>query len=229
MRSGFAIFRRDLRSLFCVATGPIVAALFACLCGVAFVSGVFDQGGIATLRPVFDFSAWLLLLLCPAITMRLIAEERRVGTWDLLLASPISSFQLAKGKFVAAWFFVLFVLLTTTPLVLVLEIYAKPDLGAIASGYLGLLLLGGAVIATGIVVSVLTTSQTVAYLVTTFFWLTLSLGTKVLPTLVPTRFADLVFACDPDIRTSAFSIGLLDSSGVVYFLSIIVEIGRAHV
>jgi len=222
MRSGFAIFRRDLRSLFCVATGPIVAALFACLCGVAFVSGVFDQGGIATLRPVFDFSAWLLLLLCPAITMRLIAEERRVGTWDLLLASPISSFQLANGKFVAAWFFVLFVLLTTTPLVLVLEIYAKPDLGAIASGYLGLLLLGGAVIATGIVVSVLTTSQTVAYLVTTFFWLTLSLGTKVLPTLVPTRFADLVFACDPDIRTSAFSIGLLDSSGVVYFLSIIV-------
>ena len=110
MRSGYAIFKRDLRSLFCVATGPIVAALFACLCGIAFASGVFDQGGIATMRPVFDFSSWLLLLLCPAITMRLIAEERRVGTWDLLLASPISSFQLAKGKFVAAWVFLLFVL-----------------------------------------------------------------------------------------------------------------------
>ena len=222
MKSGFAIFRRDLRSLFCVATGPIVAALFSCLCAVAFISGVFDQGGIATMRPVFDFSTWLLILLCPAITMRLIAEERRVGTWDLLLASPISSFQLAKGKFVAALSFLLFVLLTTAPLVLVLEIYAQPDYGAILSGYLGLLLLGGAVLATGIVVSTLTSSQTVAYLVTTFFWLTLSLGTKVIPTLVPTRFADLVFAFDPDLRTSAFSVGLFDSSGVVYFISIMV-------
>ncbi len=222
MKSGFAIFRRDLRSLFCVATGPIVAALFSCLCAVAFVSGVFDQGGIATMRPVFDFSAWLLILLCPAITMRLIAEERRVGTWDLLLASPISSFQLAKGKFVAAWSFLLFVLLTTVPLVLVLELYAQPDYGAVLSGYFGLFLLGGAVLATGIVVSALTTSQTVAYLVTTFFWLTLSLGTKVIPTLVPSRFADFVFAFDPDLRTSAFSIGLLDSAGVVYFLSIMV-------
>ncbi|HJN71761.1 MAG: hypothetical protein HOC93_04065 [Phycisphaerae bacterium] len=222
MKSGFALFRRDLRLLFCVATGPIVAALFSCLCAVAFVSGVFDQGGIATMRPVFDFSAWLLILLCPAITMRLIAEERRVGTWDLLLASPISSFQIAKGKFVAAWCFLLFVLLTTTPLVIVLELYAQPDYGAILSGYLGLLLLGGAVVATGIVISALTTSQTVAYLVTTFFWLTLSLGTKVIPTLIPSRFADIVFAFDPDLRTSAFSIGLLDSSGVVYFLSIII-------
>jgi ABC-2 type transport system permease protein len=222
MKSGFAIFRRDLRSLFCVSTGPIVAVLFSSLCALAFISGVFDQGGIATMRPVFDFSAWLLILLCPSITMRLIAEERRVGTWDLLLASPISSFQLAKGKFIAAWCFLLFVLLTTAPLVIVLEIYAQPDYGAILSGYLGLLLLGGAVIATGIVVSALTTSQTVAYLVTTFFWLTISLGTKVIPTLVPSRFADFVFAFDPDLRTSAFSIGLLDSSGVVYFLSIII-------
>lgn len=222
MKSAFAIMRRDLRSLFCVPTGSIVAALFSCLCGVVFLSTVFQQGSVATMQPVFEFAAWLLLLLCPAITMRLIAEERRIGTWDLLLASPISSFQLAKSKFVAAWCFLLFVLLTTIPLVLVLEIYAQPDYGAILSGYLGLLLLGGAVIASGIVVSSFSTSQTVAYLVTTFFWLTLSLGTKVLPTLVPSRLADIVFAFDPDLRTNAFSIGLIDTSGVVYFLSIIV-------
>ena len=222
MKSAFAIFRRDIRSLFCVSTGSIVAALFACLCSIAFISGVFDEGSLATMRPVFDLAAWLLLLLCPAITMRLIAEERRLGTWDLLLASPVSSFQIAKGKFVAGWCFLLLVLLTTIPLVFVLELYAQPDYGSILSGYLGLLLLGGAVIATGIVVSALTTSQTVAYLVTTFFWLTLSLGTKVLPTLVPTRLADIIFAFDPDLRTSAFAIGLIDTSGMVYFLSIIV-------
>ena len=152
MRSGFAIFRRDLRSLFCVATGPIVAALFACLCGVAFVSGVFDQGGIATLRPVFDFSAWLLLLLCPAITMRLIAEERRLGTWESLLAMPIGTWHIVKAKFFAAWIFLAMVLSTTIPLVVVLEIYANVDYGAVASGYLGLMLLGAAVISSGLFV-----------------------------------------------------------------------------
>ncbi|MDP7008420.1 MAG: Gldg family protein [Phycisphaerales bacterium] len=222
MKQMIALCLRDLRSLFCVATGPVVAALFACICGVAFLSGVFELGGIATMRPIFDLAAWLLILLCPAITMRLVAEERRVGTWDLLLSSPISSFHIAKGKFLAAWCFLLFVVLTTIPLVLVLELYARPDYGAIFSGYLGLLLFGGAICATGILISACTPSQTVAYLGTTFLWLTFSLSTKVLPTLLPARFADLVFMADPDLRVNAFSIGLIDSAGVVYFLSIIV-------
>ena len=98
--------------------------------------------------------------------------------------------------------------------------YASVDYGAVASGYLGLLMLGGAVIGTGLLVSALTTSQTVAYLVTAFIWLTLSLSMKVLPAYVPTRFADIFFAIDPDLRTAAFSIGLIDTANIVYFLTI---------
>ena len=222
MSGVLAYVQRDLRSLFCVPTGAIVASLFVCLSGVAFVSGVFDLGGIATMQPVFEFAAWLLLILCPAITMRLVAEERRLGTWELSLASPLSSLHLALGKFLAGWIFLLVVLLTSLPLVAVLEIYAQPDYGAVCSGYFGLMLLGGAVIASGIAVSALTTSQTVAYLVTTFIWLTVSLATKVLPAMVPARLADFIFAVDPDLRTGAFSMGLIDTSGIVYFLSIIV-------
>jgi ABC-2 type transport system permease protein len=157
--------------------------------------------------------------------MRLVAEERRVGTWELLLASPVSSFELAKGKILSSVVFLCFVLMTTFPLVLVLEFYASVDYGAVASGYLGLLLLGVAVMSTGLVVSALATSQTVAYLVTAFVWLTLSLSMKVLPAYVPTKFADIFFAIDPDLRMSAFSIGLIDTANIVYFLSISLSMG----
>jgi len=225
MKRIFAIFRRDLQSLLIVPTGAIVASLFALTCGIVFVAQVLNPGSIATMRPVFEFAAWLILFLCPAITMRLIAEERRVGTWESLLASPASSYEIAKGKFLAALAFLCVVLATTIPLVMVLELYASVDYGAVLSGYLGLFLLGGAVIGTGLVVSASTSSQTVAYLVTTFLWLTISLSTKVLPNYVPTRFADTIFAIDPDFRTGAFSIGLIDSANIVYFLSLILASG----
>jgi ABC-2 type transport system permease protein len=215
-----AIFCRDLRSLLVVPTGLIVAGLFSLVCGIVFVAQVLNPSSIASMHSVFTMSAWILILLCPAITMRLVAEERRVGTWELVLASPASSFEIVKGKFLAAWAFLFLVLCSTIPLIVVLELYASVDYGAVASGYLGLFLLGGAVLATGLVVSASTTSQTVAYLVTTFLWLTLSLSTKVLPSYVPTRFANVIFAIDPDLRTGAFSIGLIDTANIVYFLSI---------
>jgi ABC-type transport system involved in multi-copper enzyme maturation permease subunit len=208
-----------------VPTGAIVASLFALTCGIVFVAQVLNPGSVATMRPVFEFAAWLILFLCPALTMRLIAEERRVGTWETVLASPASPFEIAKGKSLAALAFLCMVLATTFPLVFVLELYASVDYGAVLSGYLGLFLLGGAVIGTGLVVSASTTSQTVAYLVTTFLWLTLSLATKVLPNYVPTRFADIIFAIDPDLRTGEFAIGLIDSANIVYFLSITVMMG----
>lgn len=219
MRSILQLCLRDLRSLLIVPTGAIVAALFSLACGIVFVSQVLDSGAIATMRPVFDIGSWLLLLLCPAITMRLIAEERRLGTWESLLAMPIGTWHIVKAKFFAAWIFLAMVLSTTIPLVVVLEIYANVDYGAVASGYLGLMLMGAAVISSGLFVSALTSSQTVAYLVTTFFWITISLSCKVLPAYVPTRFADIVFSLDPDLRAGEFAIGLIDSANIVYFVT----------
>jgi len=208
-----------------IPTGAIVAALFTFSCGIVFISKVLAPNSIASMQPVFEFAAWLLLLLCPAITMRLIAEERRVGTWELLLSSPVTSYELAKGKFLSALLFLFLILLSTFPSVIVLELYSSVDYGAVASGYFGLFLLGTAVIGTGLVVSGLTTSQTVAYLVTAFIWLTLSLSMKVLPVYVPTRFADIFFAIDPDLRIASFSIGLIDSANIVYFLAIALATG----
>ena len=225
MKTILRICLRDTWSLLVVPTGAVVAALFTFACAIVFMAKVFSPNSIATMQPVFEFAAWLLLLLCPAITMRLIAEERRVGTWELLLASPISSFELAKGKFLSAFLYLLLLLITTLPLVVVLELYSSVDYGTLFSGYVGLLLLGSAVIGTGLVASALTTSQTVAYLVTAFIWLTLSLSMKVIPMYVPTRFADIFFSIDTDLRFNAFSIGLIDTANIVYFASIAVAMG----
>ncbi|MGY8757583.1 MAG: hypothetical protein ACKVLC_09450, partial [Phycisphaerales bacterium] len=71
MKHIFAIYRRDIWSLLIVPTGAIVAGLFALACGIVFVAQVLHPSSIATMQPVFNFAAWLLLLLCPAITMRL--------------------------------------------------------------------------------------------------------------------------------------------------------------
>ena len=216
-----AIFLRDLRSFTVVPTGAIVGAIFAMFCGVVFVGQVFAPNSIATMQPVFDAATWLLIILCPAITMRLIAEERRVGTWELMLASPLNAFAIVKGKGTAAFSILVLLLMTTFPLVFVLELYADVDYGATFSGYLGLLLFGQSILASGLIVSACTKSQTVAYLVTTFFWLTFSLATKVLVNYVPAHFAEWVFLFDPDLRVGDFTIGLIDTANIVYFVVLI--------
>ena len=225
MKKIIHICMQDVWSIMVVPTGAVVAALFTFLCGIVFMAQVLEPNAMASMQPVFSFAAWILLVLCPAITMRLVAEERRIGTWEVLLSSPITSFELAKGKFLSALLFLSITLALTFPLVIVLEMYADVDYGEIASGYLGLLMLGSAVISTGLLISSLTTSQTVAYLVTAFFWLTMSLSMKVLPAYVPTRFADIFYAIDPDFRIEAFSIGLIDSANIVYFLTISIATG----
>ena len=225
MKKIISICLRDARTLLVVPTGAIVASLFSFACSIVFMAKILSPNAVASFQPMFSFATWLLLLLCPAITMRLIAEERKAGTWEVLLASPVSSFQLGKGKFLSSLLFLCFVLATTFPLVLVAELYSTVDYGAVASGYLGLLLLGGAVMGIGLVVSACTTSQTVAYLVTAFIWLTLSLAMKVLPSYVPTRFADFFFALDPELRSAPFSIGLVDTANIVYFASIAIASG----
>ncbi len=225
MHQALSIFLRDVRTFFVVPTAGIIAAIFTLVCSIIFVGQVFVPNGVASMQPVFNGASWLLIILCPAITMRLVAEERRVGSWQLTLASPASALSIIKGKFWAAWLLLICLLLTTLPLVIVLMMYASVDIGAVLSGYLGLLLFGGAVLSTGLMVSACTNSQTVAYLVTTFFWLTVSLVAKALPQYVPSAYSSWFFYIDPELRVSKFSIGLIDTANIVYFFVIIKAFG----
>ena len=217
-----AIAGRDLRAYLLSPAGYIIAALFLLFVGCFFIRDTFSQGQPASLRPVFERGIWALLLICPAISMRAISEERRLGTYEVLMTCPVSETEVILGKFAAGMALLAVILAPTVLHVLALELYGRPDYGELLSGYLGMLLAGSAYLASGILVSTLTNSQVVALLVTVFGWLFLSVGAKVLPGYLPEPWAHRVLAVDPDGRLKDFALGLIDTSNVVYFLSIAV-------
>lgn len=215
-----ALTGRELRSYFLSPVGYIVTALFLVVTGLIFMRYTFDQGQPASLRPVFELGAWMLLFVCPAITMRAISEERRMGTFEMLMTSPISEIEVILAKFIAALGFLVIMLVPTLVYVVLLELYGRPDYGELFCGYLGMVLAGMAYLASGILASALTMSQVVAFLLTLFFWLTLSMGAKFLPQYLHEPWATAAFAADPDPRLRDFAIGLIDSSNVIYFISL---------
>ncbi len=220
MSAVLAIVSREVRSCFLSPVGYVVAAIFALMTGIVFVAQTFDQGQPATLSAVFQWGTWMLLFVCPAISMRAIAEEKRMGTFEMLFSCPVSERQVIAGKFLGAMLFLAAILVPTLVQAGALERYGRPDYGEIACGYLGLLLAGSAYIASGLLASALTTSQVVAFLSTLFFWIALTLGAKLLPGYLPARWADIAFAADPDPRLRDFAIGLIDTSNVVYFVTL---------
>ena len=231
MRAVAAIVGREVRSSFLSPVGYLVTALFASITGVIFLARTFEQGQPASMRLVFEWGTWLLLFVCPAISMRMIAEEKRMGTWEMLNSCPVSERGIVLGKFLGGMIFLAIVLLPTLVQVLALERYGRPDYGEIACGYLGLLLAGAAYLSSGLLASALCASQIIAFLLTLFFWLGLSLCAKLLPGYVPARWADVAFASDPDPRLRDFAMGLLDTSSIVFFctLTAFFLIAAAHV
>ncbi len=223
MRPLLAIAGRELRAYFLSPGGYVVASLFLGANGLFFARYVFRQGEVASLRPVFAFSMVVFVLLCPAITMRMISEELRHGTIEMLMTSPVSAAEIILGKFAAAVGFLVLLVLPTGVFVLALELYGRPDYGELFCGYLGLILAGSVYLASGILASTLTSNQVIAYLVTVFCWILLLLtvkglpGSEILPPASRESLSDLLVALDPDLRVRDFAIGLFDSANVVYF------------
>jgi ABC-2 type transport system permease protein len=215
-----AIASRELKAYLLTPGGYIIIALFLVLVGIYFSVRSFDLGQPSSLRAVFEVGTWLLLFVCPAITMRAISEERRLGTFEALMTAPVSEAEVVAGKYLAALAFLALMLAPTALHVAALELYGRPDYGELLSGYLGMLLAGSAYLASGVLASVLTTSQVVAFLLTLFFWLTFNAGTRILPQHVPQFWADIVQSLDAQQRLGLFAIGLIDTAGIVYFLSL---------
>lgn len=216
-----ALAGRELRSYFLAPAGYVIIALFLLISGVIFIVRSFDQGQPASMRPVFEWGTWMLMFICPAISMRLISEEKRLGTFEMLMTCPVSETQVVLGKYFGAAIFLLLMLLSTAVYVIALEMYGRPDYGELLCGYLGMALAGGTFLASGLLASTLTNSQVVAFLVTLFFWIGLSVAAKFLPAYVIEPWASVSYAADPDPRLRDFAIGLIDTSNVVYFVSII--------
>ena len=164
MRNILIIAERELAAYFATPVATVFIVIFLVLQGtLTFNLGNFFDRGQADLNPFFNFLPWVFLLLVPAITMRLWAEERRLGTIEMLLTLPLTQTQAVIGKFVAAWLFCAIALVLTFPIVLTVLYLGNPDMGVIASGYIGALLIAGAFLAIGAAMSALTRNQVIAF------------------------------------------------------------------
>jgi ABC-2 type transport system permease protein len=164
MRTTLIVAGRELRGYFATPVATVFIVIFLVLQGtLTFNLGNFFDRGQADLNPFFSFIPWVFLLLIPAITMRLWAEERRLGTIELLLTLPITQTQAVLGKFLAAWAFCAIALALTFPFIIVVNILGSPDNGVIASGYLGCLLIAGAFLSVGAAMSAATRNQVIAF------------------------------------------------------------------
>lgn len=168
MRNTLAIMQRELLSLFCAPLGYVVIAGFLLLTGViTLMTGSFAPGQPASLRDIFSFMPYVLAFIVPAICMRSISEEYRSGTFETLMTASVTDGQLVVGKFLAALVFYGIMLAGTLLYLVLMMIYGNPDLGAAAAAYLGMLLIGAAFTAFGVLTSSLTRDQMAAWMLAT--------------------------------------------------------------
>ena len=162
-----AVMRRELRSFFVTPMAYVFLVIFLVLAGIlTFYTGDFYERGQADLQPFFVVHPWLYLILVPAVTMRMWAEEAKGGTLELLLSLPLTLWQAMLGKFLAAWLFIGLALALTFPIWLTVNYLGAPDNGVIFAGYLGSWLMAGSFVAIGACLSALTRSQVVAFVLT---------------------------------------------------------------
>ena len=162
-----AIARRDFTALFVSPVGWVVAGLFVFLVsGFGFIATVL-AGQQATMAGVFGvITNFLMVVIVPLLTMRVLAEERAQGTLELLLTSPVRDWELTAGKWFGAFAFYVMLIATTLVYVVILRVYASGlDLGLIGATYLGLVLVGASAIAIGVFASSLTRNQIVAFFI----------------------------------------------------------------
>ncbi len=178
--------------------------------------------GEASLRPYFDLLPWFLLLLAPALSMRVLTDEYKNGTLELLFAHPLTELEVILGKYLGVLAFYLLILATTLGLPLTLFAYAHPDPGQIIGQYLGAALTGGVFLAVGLAASSYVKNAISGFLVAaSLSFLLIIIGLDFILMLLPAPLNGLVAAVAVLTHTDALARGLLDIRDVAYFLTVI--------
>lgn len=238
MSNMLAIARRELKSYFASPIACVIIGLFAFLFGYFYVAILsfflrvsMQMGQVAggptsvnvnqqMIRPLLLNTTVLMLFVLPLITMRTYAEEKRTGTIELLLTSPLTDLQIIMGKFIGAMALYALMLAITLPHVAILFVYGNPEWAPIAAGYLGLLLLGGAFLSVGLLISSMTRNQIVAGMVTFAVFLMLWVIDWIGDFAGP-RGRDILAYLSVTQHFDDFSKGILDTKHLVYYVSFI--------
>jgi ABC-2 type transport system permease protein len=221
MRNTLAIARRELGSYFNSPIAYIVIAVFLVLNSTLFFSTLFLQNQ-ADLRELFAgfWPSLLVAIFAPAITMRLIAEERQSGTYELLATMPISDWEVVLGKFAGA--IALFGVAISLMIVygVTVALLGPLDRGPAIGGYLGLMLMGATFIAIGLMASAFTRSQIVAFIVAVMMCLALWVMGKVVP-LFPHALQPVVEFVGIDSHVANAARGIIDTRDLFYYATVI--------
>ena len=234
MRRTAAIFRRELAAHFATPLAYVFIVVFLVLAGVlTFFVGDFFERGQADLQAFFLFHPWLYLVLAPALSMRLWAEERKSGTIELFLTLPVRLGEAVIGKFLAVWCFAAIALALTFPFWLTVNFLGHPDNGVILAGYAGSWLMAGAILAIGAAISAATENQVIAFIVTValVFLLTVAGTSTVLGMLrgwAPGSLVDAVVATSISGHFAAVTRGVIEIRDLAYFLSLMVAFLAAN-
>ncbi len=239
MKNIFIIAGKDIRSLFASPIAYVVLTGFLLLGGWFFFNLLFRFNYLLTLytsfqsfqsiqslnlneqviAPLLHNLTIILLIMVPIITMRTFAEEKRNGTYELLLTSPLTVTQIVLGKFLGSVFFILVMILLTGIYPAILLFYGNPELGILASGYLGLFLLGVVFVSVGLLTSSLTENQIVAAV--SCFVILLLLYLLSLPATTGAALGEILKYLSVTEHFSEMVKGIIDTKNLVYFFTVI--------
>jgi ABC-2 type transport system permease protein len=214
----FVIAKREIAAFFVSPIAYLVGAAFLFITGLFFVFTVVI-GKLATLAQVFQVISVILLFVAPILTMRLLSEETRSGTLELLMTAPVRDWEVVLGKFVATFLFFVAMLAPTFYYLFLLTRFDNPDIPVTLSGYLGIILLGATLISFGLLTSAMSANQIVSAVLgialSLTFWLVGGLANTVqgFPGILLTYLSIQEHFFD-------FVWGLISSSNIVYFLSV---------
>ena len=229
MKNIKAVFKREFKAYFDSPVAYVFLTAFLVLAGfLTFGVAMFFERRQADLTPFFFWHPWVYLLLVPAATMGVWADERRNGTAELLLTLPVTITEVLVGKFLAAWSFVGIGLALTFPVALTAGYLGSPDWGAVFCGYLGSLLLSGAAVAIGVFASTLSRSSVVGFVVSlALVFLLLIIGFD--PVIgavaawgVPTAITDSVASCSLLSHFESMRKGVVDFADIGYYFAMMV-------
>ena len=220
MRRIALICGKELGTYLSSPMAYVVSAIFIALSGTSFTTYLAQTSYSDTsIRGFLEAAQLLILLFSTLLTMRLISEERKLGTWELLLTAPVQDHEIVLGKFFSSLIVLAGMLIMTLYFPILLTIFGDPDTGPILTSYLGLLLLGSASLAIGIFASSLTSNQIVSAVVAGGILFGLwFLGSAA--SLIPDPAGDLLSYFSLSYHFPNFIRGIVDTRDVVYYLSV---------
>jgi len=220
MSASLTVAKREIKSYFNSPVAYIVVTVFMLIAGFLYWRQLFLEKQIE-LRYYFGLTPLIFTFILPAITMRLISEEKGSGTLEMLITMPVRDWEVVLGKFLAGMAMLSAIVGMTMFYGVTLALLGPVDKGPLVTGYLGLLLMGGAYIAIGVMASALTRNQIVAFILAFAISFALFIFGQIV-SYMPDWLAPVLSFLSTGNHFESMSRGVVDSRDVVYYLSVMV-------